>query len=96
MFLSVQDIHERWSCGRTFVYQAIAEMEHRGWLRRMWVGRHQRIALESVQRWEAEHVDPPRNTVRSKVTKLRATRSKPVAATQRTAAERLALYRKAL
>jgi hypothetical protein len=59
-FLSVLDLQARWSCGRTFVYAAITEMERRGYLRRLQLGRVQRIALASVEAWEAAHSKTPR------------------------------------
>ncbi len=97
-FLSVQGIQNRWSCGRTFVYEAIAEMQVKGYLKRMWLGRHQRITLESVERWETEHSAPEPNTVRSTVAGLRAANAPPPrpAAHQHTAAELRALLRNAL
>jgi len=58
-FLSISDIRARWSCGRTFVYGAIAEMERGGYLRRIHLGSVQRIALGSVEQWEALHTRVP-------------------------------------
>jgi hypothetical protein len=98
-YLSVQDIRTRWSCGRTFVYEAIAEMEVGGYLKRMWLGRHQRIALESVEHWEAAHVKPRQDNVRSTVVKLRAANDAPPrkpAMKPRSAAEMFALFKTAL
>jgi len=54
-FLSIADVAARWSCGRTFVYGAIAEMEREGYLRQLHLGRVRRIALESVEQYEALH-----------------------------------------
>lgn len=54
-FLSVSDLQARWSCGRTFIYAALGEMERAGYLRRLWLGRVQRVGLESIERWEEAH-----------------------------------------
>lgn len=56
-FLSIADVQARWSCGRTFVYAAVAEMKAGGYLRRLQLGRVQRIAEESIERFEALHTD---------------------------------------
>jgi len=71
-----------------------------GYLRRIWLGRHQRVALESVERWEAIHAEPEKDTVRSTVAKLRAAHDRapppPKVQRQPTAAELRAMLRKAL
>jgi len=58
-FLSIADVAARWSCGRTFVYGAIAEMEREGYLRQLHLGRVRRIALESVEQYETLHASCP-------------------------------------
>jgi hypothetical protein len=70
-YLSIADLRARWSCGRTFAYQAIAEMESGGYLRRIWLGPSQRIALDSVEAWERLHASPP-DVARALVARLRA------------------------
>lgn len=57
-FLRIQEIRDRWKCGRTFVHKAIGEMAAGGCLNRIFVGRRPRIALASVERWEAAHAAP--------------------------------------
>jgi hypothetical protein len=54
-FLSVNDLRARWRCSKSFVYSALAEMERNGYLRRLRLGRVQRIAMESVEQYEAAH-----------------------------------------
>jgi hypothetical protein len=54
-FLSIGDLRVRWSCSKSFVYVALAEMESAGYLRRLRLGRAVRVAVESVERWESEH-----------------------------------------
>jgi hypothetical protein len=76
-FLSIRDVQTRWSCGRTFAYEALAEMEAAGYLRRFWLGRCQRVAVESVERYEAEHADQPHDCTRSTVAGMRAANSPP-------------------
>jgi hypothetical protein len=71
-YLSVNDIRRRWSCGRTFVYTAIAEMERGGYLRRIWLGRDQRLSVESVETWERLHQEPANEPMRGEIAKLRA------------------------
>jgi hypothetical protein len=66
-FLSIAELTARWGCGRTFAYEAVAEMEAGGYLKRLWLGRVQRLSIESVQTWEALHskagVDSDRATI---------------------------------
>jgi hypothetical protein len=98
-FLSISDICTRWSCGRTFVYAAVAEMEREGYLRRLWLGRVQRVELVSVERYEALHADQRATPERATVVTLRvASAPRPChapEASQGGAAERLAGYRAA-
>jgi hypothetical protein len=71
-WLSVSDLQARWSCGRTQVYSAIAEMQAAGYLRRLQLGRVQRVAEESVERFEAIHAGP-----RGEVARAPARRREP-------------------
>jgi DNA-binding IclR family transcriptional regulator len=57
-FLSIADIQERWSVSRATVYRALSEMERGGYLRRLWLGRVQRVAFASLERFEAVHAKP--------------------------------------
>jgi hypothetical protein len=98
-FLSIDDVRARWSCGRTFVYAAIGEMERDGYLQRIWLGRVQRIAAESVGRWEALHSQPAAEPLtKGRIAALRAAND-PLPEPARTAPvehlERLAIYRAA-
>lgn len=98
-YLSIQDIQQRWAMGRSFAYEAVAEMQQQGYLKRMWCGRHQRIAVESVERWEALHAEPQLDMVRSTVASLRdkrAPRPHPTSGKRASAAELLAVLRSAL
>lgn len=70
-FLSIAELTARWGCGRTFTYDAIAEMEAGGYLKRIWLGRVQRVGIESVERWEALHTKPEVNTDRGVIATLR-------------------------
>lgn len=58
-YLTIQDLKNRWHCGKTFVYEAISEMLGNGYLERIWIGRSQRISLASIECWELEHSDRP-------------------------------------
>lgn len=58
-YYSIQALRIRWSCGETKVYDAIHEMESNHYLKRMFVGHDQRVALESVERYEREHTVSP-------------------------------------
>ena len=83
VFLSISDVAARWSCGRTFVYGAIAEMEREGYLRRIWLGRVQRIALESLERWEQAHSTSSREADSDSAASLRAANDRPTKQTHR-------------
>lgn len=55
-YLSVSGICQRWSCGRTFAYEAIHEMDRAGYLTRFYVGKRDlRIAVESLEQYERLH-----------------------------------------
>jgi len=71
-FLSVADIDARWSCSRAHVYRAIAEMEREGYLRRLLLGRVQRVAEASVAQYEARHATQPVDMPKSTIVGLRA------------------------
>jgi MarR-like DNA-binding transcriptional regulator SgrR of sgrS sRNA len=62
-YLTLQDLRARWHCGKTFAYEAIAEMQANGYLTRLWIGRSQRIGLASIERWELEHSDQPAKVI---------------------------------
>jgi hypothetical protein len=63
-WLSIPDLQERWSASRSSVYRALAVMAREGYLRRMALGSDQRIALESVERYEGCREKPARPTAR--------------------------------
>lgn len=62
-FLSIAELTARWGCGRTFTYEAIAEMEAAGYLKRLYLGRVQRVALESAEEFERRHAQGPGEVV---------------------------------
>jgi hypothetical protein len=98
VWLSINGLRRRLSCGKTFAYQVVAEMEQGGYLRRIWLGRHQRIAVESVERWEAAHA-AQESDLKTAVVNLRANGPPPrpqPAGTVPTAAELRAATRHAL
>jgi hypothetical protein len=70
-FLSIAELTARWGCGRTFVYEAVAEMEQAGYLKRIWLGRVQRLSIESVERWEGLHATAALDTDRATIASLR-------------------------
>jgi len=74
-FLSIADVAARWSCGRSFVYEAIAEMERNGYLRRLVLGRVQRIAVESILQYEVLHAGAEVDRSASVIAGLRAARA---------------------
>jgi hypothetical protein len=80
LFLSIADLTTRWSCGRTFVYAALREMEDQGYLRRLWLGRVQRVALEAVERWETLHSQGPAPARVAPVLAIRKRRPRVVSA----------------
>jgi hypothetical protein len=71
-FLSIGDIRDRWSCGRTFVYEALADMERGGYLRRLAIGRRPRFALDSIETWERLHTNTGAAIERRGLVALRA------------------------
>jgi hypothetical protein len=73
-FLSVNDLRARWSCSRSFVYRAIADMERAGYLQRIYLGSVQRVALDSVETWERLH-SSPQGESRAEVPTLRRRRA---------------------
>jgi hypothetical protein len=71
-FFSINDLCQRWSCGRTTAYKAVSEMERGGYLNRIYLfGGDQRIALRSVETWERLHAYPPAEDSRVQVVALR-------------------------
>ena len=79
-FLSVADLAARWGCGRTFTYGAISEMDAAGYLQRVWLGRVQRVSVDSVEKWEALHSKADVDTDRSTIATLRtAAPARPMA-----------------
>jgi hypothetical protein len=83
-YLSVNGICQRWSCGRTFAYEAIHEMDRAGYLERFYVGKRDlRIAVESLEQYERLHSrreqDPEEREVNDWVTKSPPARREPQA-----------------
>lgn len=73
-FLSISDLRARWSCSRAFVYTAIGGMERGGYLRRIYLGRVQRVALDSVETWERLH-SLPQGESRAEIAGMRQRRA---------------------
>lgn len=63
VFSSIADLTARWSCARSTVYAAIREMERSGYLKRLFLGRVQRIAMESIEEFERLHAQRPGEVV---------------------------------
>jgi hypothetical protein len=82
-FLSVNDLRARWSCSRGSVYTALTDMERGGYLRRIYLGRVQRVALDSIETWERLH-SSPRGESRAEVAGMR--RQVPLPSRARTTA----------
>ena len=58
-FLAIRDIRRRWSCARSTVYDAIKEMDAARYLKRLYLGRVQRVALSSIEEYERRHAQGP-------------------------------------
>src|SRR4051812_36466699 len=70
-WFSIQDLRSRWSCSKTYVYRALREMDRDGYLEQLFLNsRNQRIALQTVLRWEREHSQPIEHS-RSEIVALR-------------------------
>jgi hypothetical protein len=50
---------------------AIGEMERGGYLSRLWLGRDQRLSVESVRTWERTYRRPASESVRGEITHAR-------------------------
>lgn len=74
-YLATSELRSRWDCGKSFVYTAIARIDAEGYLKRFWLGKHQRIALESVEAFERMHL-APEGEIRSMVIALREANAK--------------------
>jgi hypothetical protein len=73
VFSSIADLTARWSCARSTVYAAIKEMEQSRYLKRLFLGRVQRIAMESIEEFERRHAQRQGEVV----SRLRQVASRP-------------------
>ena len=58
-FLSIASLTARWNCARSTTYEAIKDMERGGYLKRVYLGRVQRISMESIEEFERQHAHGP-------------------------------------
>lgn len=78
VWLSINDLCARWSCGRSTVYRKLKEMEQGGYLRRFFLGKTDvRVNVESVETWERLHSAPDGEDTKAVVVKAREKNEAP-------------------